>query len=165
PHPCHVRGLSRRPHDGPATRRDRSSGRKEDRLPGSRAVGLAWTPRQCRARYARLLARLDIQSARHGDRKRPLRAGRKSTCDRARLAGLLQCRNMIGSERQSAFSGTREVAERLRFDVARLETYLTEQLPDFAGPILASQFKGGQSNPTYLIETPLRRYVLRRKPP
>jgi aminoglycoside phosphotransferase (APT) family kinase protein len=72
---------------------------------------------------------------------------------------------MIGSERQSAFSGTREVAERLRFDVARLETYLTEQLPGFAGPIVASQFKGGQSNPTYLIETPLRRYVLRRKPP
>jgi aminoglycoside phosphotransferase (APT) family kinase protein len=57
------------------------------------------------------------------------------------------------------------VAERLRFDVARLETYLTEQLPGFAGPIVASQFKGGQSNPTYLIETPLRRYVLRRKPP
>src|SRR5215472_8869077 len=72
---------------------------------------------------------------------------------------------MIGSERQSAFSGTREVAERLRFDVARLETYLTAHLPGFAGPIAASQFKGGQSNPTYLIETPLRRYVLRRKPP
>ena len=27
------------------------------------------------------------------------------------------------------------------------------------------QFKGGQSNPTYLVETPQRRYVLRRKPP
>jgi len=27
------------------------------------------------------------------------------------------------------------------------------------------QFKGGQSNPTYLIETPTRRFVLRRKPP
>ena len=27
------------------------------------------------------------------------------------------------------------------------------------------QFKGGQSNPTYLLETPGRRYVLRRKPP
>ena len=29
----------------------------------------------------------------------------------------------------------------------------------------SSQFKGGQSNPTYLVETPPRRYVLRRKPP
>jgi aminoglycoside phosphotransferase (APT) family kinase protein len=27
------------------------------------------------------------------------------------------------------------------------------------------QFKGGQSNPTYLLETPAQRYVLRRKPP
>jgi aminoglycoside phosphotransferase (APT) family kinase protein len=72
---------------------------------------------------------------------------------------------MIVSERQSAFSGTREVAERLRFDIARLENYLTGHLAGFAGPIVASQFKGGQSNPTYLIETPLRRYVLRRKPP
>src|ERR1700758_3571226 len=72
---------------------------------------------------------------------------------------------MTTSERQSAFSGTREVAERLQFDVARLERYLAAQLPGFAGPAIVSQFKGGQSNPTYLIETPLRRYVLRRKPP
>jgi aminoglycoside phosphotransferase (APT) family kinase protein len=72
---------------------------------------------------------------------------------------------MTTSERQSAFSGTREVTERLRFDALRLERYLAERLPGFAGPIVVSQFKGGQSNPTYLIETPLRRYVLRRKPP
>jgi len=69
------------------------------------------------------------------------------------------------SDRQSAFSGTREVAERLRFDVGRLEAYLRDHVPGFAGPIVVSQFKGGQSNPTYLVETPLRRYVLRRKPP
>src|SRR5271154_5169008 len=69
------------------------------------------------------------------------------------------------SNRQSAFSGTREVAERLRFDAARLENYLREQVPGFAGPVAVSQFKGGQSNPTYLVETALRRYALRRKPP
>jgi len=69
------------------------------------------------------------------------------------------------SERQTAYSGTREVAEPLRFDVARLESYLAAHLPGFAGPALVTQFKGGQSNPTYLIETPMRRYVLRRKPP
>jgi len=68
-------------------------------------------------------------------------------------------------DRQSAFSGTREVAERLRFDVGRLEAYLREHVPGFAGPVVVSQFKGGQSNPTYLVDTPLRRYVLRRKPP
>jgi aminoglycoside phosphotransferase (APT) family kinase protein len=69
------------------------------------------------------------------------------------------------TDRQSAFSGTREVAERLRFDAARLEAYLYEHVPGFAGPIVVSQFKGGQSNPTYLVETALRRYALRRKPP
>ena len=68
-------------------------------------------------------------------------------------------------DRQSAFSGTREVAERLRFDPGRLEDYLRAHVAGFAGPLVVSQFKGGQSNPTYLIETPLRRYVLRRKPP
>ncbi len=72
---------------------------------------------------------------------------------------------MITFDRQSAFSGTREVAEPLRFDVARLEGYLRDHVAGFAGPVVVSQFKGGQSNPTYLIETPLRRYVLRRKPP
>jgi aminoglycoside phosphotransferase (APT) family kinase protein len=72
---------------------------------------------------------------------------------------------MTPSDRQSAFSGTREVAERLRFDVARLEAYLRDHVAGFTGPAVVSQFKGGQSNPTYLIETPLRRYVLRRKPP
>jgi aminoglycoside phosphotransferase (APT) family kinase protein len=72
---------------------------------------------------------------------------------------------MTSIDRQSVFSGTREVAERLRFDIGRLETYLHEHAAGFAGPIVVSQFKGGQSNPTYLVETPLRRYVLRRKPP
>ena len=72
---------------------------------------------------------------------------------------------MTSIDRQTAFSGTREVAERLRFDVARLGNYLSENVAGFAGPATISQFKGGQSNPTYLVETPLRRYVLRRKPP
>jgi len=72
---------------------------------------------------------------------------------------------MTDIDRQSAFSGTREVAERLRFDVERLQTYLREHVAGFAPPMVVRQFKGGQSNPTYLIETPLRRYVLRRKPP
>ncbi|HEX4408694.1 MAG TPA: phosphotransferase family protein [Xanthobacteraceae bacterium] len=72
---------------------------------------------------------------------------------------------MTETERQKTFSGTREVAERLRFDLGRLEDYLRDRVPDFVGPITVSQFKGGQSNPTYLVETPRHRYVLRRKPP
>jgi aminoglycoside phosphotransferase (APT) family kinase protein len=72
---------------------------------------------------------------------------------------------MAVTDRQATFTGTKEVAERLRFDVGRLETYLREHVEGFAGPITLKQFKGGQSNPTYLVETPQRRYVLRRKPP
>src|SRR6267154_1483683 len=68
-------------------------------------------------------------------------------------------------DRQSAFSGTKDVATALAFDTARLADYLLAHLPGFAGPLSVRQFKGGQSNPTYLIETPARRYVLRRKPP
>jgi len=68
-------------------------------------------------------------------------------------------------DRQAAFSGTREVADALRFDAARLQDYLAARVPDFACLQSIQQFKGGQSNPTYLLETPARRYVLRRKPP
>src|SRR5260370_40238452 len=37
--------------------------------------------------------------------------------------------------------------------------------PGFTGPLKVEQFKGGQSTPTYLLEAPSRKYVLRRKPP
>jgi aminoglycoside phosphotransferase (APT) family kinase protein len=53
----------------------------------------------------------------------------------------------------------------MQIDVGRLEAYLREHVAGFAGPCTVRQFKGGQSNPTYLLETPTRRYVLRRKPP
>ncbi|MGE4073653.1 MAG: phosphotransferase family protein [Lysobacterales bacterium] len=46
-----------------------------------------------------------------------------------------------------------------------LADYLSQQVPGFAGPLRASKFKGGQSNPTYLIEAASGNYVLRRKPP
>jgi aminoglycoside phosphotransferase (APT) family kinase protein len=68
-------------------------------------------------------------------------------------------------DRQTAFSGTKDVAAPLRFDAAALEAYLTAHAPGFAGPLTVRQFRGGQSNPTYLLETPARKYVLRRKPP
>ncbi|GAB2671049.1 phosphotransferase family protein [Arenimonas aestuarii] len=46
----------------------------------------------------------------------------------------------------------------------QLATYLETQVPGFRGPVVATKFKGGQSNPTYLIEAASGRYVLRRKP-
>jgi len=69
------------------------------------------------------------------------------------------------ASRQEKFSGTTEVAERHRFDVTALERYLTQTVEGFAGPLTVRAFKGGQSNPTYLLEAAGRRYVLRRKPP
>ncbi len=72
---------------------------------------------------------------------------------------------MTSIDRQQAFTGTKEAATALRLDAGRLETYLGEQVQGFAGPLTIKQFKGGQSNPTYLLETPARSYVLRRKPP
>ena len=52
-----------------------------------------------------------------------------------------------------------------RIDQAALERYLAQHVPD-AVPIGAvSQFAAGQSNPTYLIDGPARRFVLRKKPP
>lgn len=48
---------------------------------------------------------------------------------------------------------------------AALAAYLEERLPGFRGPLRATKFKGGQSNPTYLIEAASGRSVLRRKPP
>ena len=50
-------------------------------------------------------------------------------------------------------------------DSVALASYLREHIDGFAGPLTADLLKGGQSNPTYLIETPAQRYVLRRKPP
>src|SRR5947209_15746782 len=72
---------------------------------------------------------------------------------------------MPAIDRQAAFSGTKDVAAALAIDAARLDAFLASRLPGFAPPLTVRQFKGGQSNPTYLLETPTRKYVLRRKPP
>jgi aminoglycoside phosphotransferase (APT) family kinase protein len=72
---------------------------------------------------------------------------------------------MPALDRQTAFSGTKDIAPALAIDVAKLQDYLAAQNPDFACLLSVKQFKGGQSNPTYLLETEKRRYVLRRKPP
>ena len=48
---------------------------------------------------------------------------------------------------------------------ATLAQYLETNLANFRGPLRATKFKGGQSNPTYLIEAQSGKYVLRRKPP
>ena len=68
-------------------------------------------------------------------------------------------------DRTEANTGTREVSGPLRFDEGALERWLQDHVESFRGPASVSQFKGGQSNPTYRIDTPEASYVLRRKPP
>jgi aminoglycoside phosphotransferase (APT) family kinase protein len=53
----------------------------------------------------------------------------------------------------------------LEFDVDALERHFAAHLPQHAGSLRVRQFPGGQSNPTYLIESPSGSVVLRRKPP
>ena len=57
-----------------------------------------------------------------------------------------------------------EITERHRFDGERLAVYLARHLPAFRGPLTVKQFHGGQSNPTYLLQTEAADYVLRSKP-
>jgi aminoglycoside phosphotransferase (APT) family kinase protein len=72
---------------------------------------------------------------------------------------------MTPIDRQASFSGTKDVPDALRIDTDRLAAYLADHVPGFAPPLSVRQFRGGQSNPTYLVDTPAQRYVLRRKPP
>ena len=51
------------------------------------------------------------------------------------------------------------------FDVYRLAYYLASRLEGVTGTLTARQFRGGQSNPTFLVEAGDRRFVLRKKPP
>lgn len=52
-----------------------------------------------------------------------------------------------------------------QFDTHRLDGYMSGSVAGYNGPLTVRQFQGGQSNPTYLLETPGQNYVLRRKPP
>lgn len=63
------------------------------------------------------------------------------------------------------FTGVAETPEHLKFDEAALTAYMEQQVDGFSGPVSVKKFRGGQSNPTYLITTPEKKYVLRRKPP
>jgi len=53
----------------------------------------------------------------------------------------------------------------LDLDDEILAIYLKKHLEGFCGPLTSTKFKGGQSNPTYLLEAASGKYVLRRKPP
>jgi aminoglycoside phosphotransferase (APT) family kinase protein len=68
------------------------------------------------------------------------------------------------SNPNDTYTGTRPVSDAHTFDVAALEDWLTSHLQGFKGPLQVEMFKGGQSNPTYKLNTPECSYVMRAKP-
>ena len=65
----------------------------------------------------------------------------------------------------SEFVGTTAVRAGQGFDIGALERYLKSNIDGFSGKLEIEQFKGGQSNPTFLLKLDgQKRYVLRKKP-
>jgi aminoglycoside phosphotransferase (APT) family kinase protein len=71
----------------------------------------------------------------------------------------------MSSDPQDSFTGTRPVAPQHAFDTAKLAAFMRQNVDDFKGALEIEQFKGGQSNPTFLLGAGGRKYVMRRKPP
>jgi len=71
----------------------------------------------------------------------------------------------MSSDPQDKFTGTRPVAPQHAFDTAKLAAFMRQHVDDFRGDLEVEQFKGGQSNPTFLLSAGGRKYVMRRKPP
>lgn len=71
-----------------------------------------------------------------------------------------------GAGLQARYGGVEPVPERLAFDTGRLDDWLRTRLPGYGRTVEIAKFKGGQSNPTYLLQSSGgERHVLRRKPP
>ena len=60
--------------------------------------------------------------------------------------------------------GTVAVPDNDPIDVGALERWMKRHMAGFEGPIALAKFKGGQSNPTYRVDSPDRSFVLRRQP-
>ena len=73
--------------------------------------------------------------------------------------------NSNNADNTVIFSGTKEVAENLKFDEKRLQEWFGDNVPSAGKIEKIAQFKGGQSNPTYKITSEGQEFVLRRKPP
>ncbi len=58
-----------------------------------------------------------------------------------------------------------DVRDAHRFEVEPLARYLRKNVDGFDGDLGVRQFKGGQSNPTFLLTAGDQRYVMRKKPP
>ncbi|HEV2610038.1 MAG TPA: phosphotransferase [Noviherbaspirillum sp.] len=71
----------------------------------------------------------------------------------------------MSQDPQERFAGTRPVAPQHAFDIPKLAAFMRANVDDFSGDLQVEQFKGGQSNPTFLLTAGGKQYVMRRKPP
>lgn len=71
---------------------------------------------------------------------------------------------MVEHANAAVSAGVIPVREAHQFDEASLARWMSENVQGYCGPISVRQFRGGQSNPTYLVTTPNCLYVLRRQP-
>ena len=72
---------------------------------------------------------------------------------------------MTAIDRQSLFSGTEAVPEHLQLNQPALAEYLRGRIDGLGRDLVVTKFKGGQSNPTYMLRGAERSVVLRRRPP
>lgn len=63
------------------------------------------------------------------------------------------------------FTGVAPAPTHLAIDESTLDAFMRGAVEAYRGPVSVQKFRGGQSNPTYLLTTPAKKYVLRRKPP
>ncbi len=63
------------------------------------------------------------------------------------------------------YEGTSHVRSGFALNEPALDRWMDSHVAGYAGPMTITQFNGGQSNPTYRLETAGGCYVLRRKPP
>ena len=64
----------------------------------------------------------------------------------------------------AAFTGTIAPTGQDVLDAIRLTEWMVANVEGFTGPLGIAKFAGGQSNPTYRLDSPSGAYVLRRKP-
>jgi len=69
-----------------------------------------------------------------------------------------------GIKQDEEYAGAKPVEERHRIDEASLDRWMHRNIEGYPGQLTVLQFKGGQSNPTYRLNTPGASYVMRRKP-
>jgi aminoglycoside phosphotransferase (APT) family kinase protein len=73
---------------------------------------------------------------------------------------------MAGTGEISSTLQTEAVLDQHKFSVDRLEAYMEQHVEGFTPPLTVGQFRGGMSNPTFMLQDGSgKRYVMRKKPP